>query len=585
MIDQAADAGLRATIAAIRRHFPNLLSGQKHNSITAMGAVLVSAGCNIASPLLIAHAIDTAIAKKDFSLLLQYTGVLAIISIIALAASYLQTYRLGLLSREVVFKLRCELFETVSRFSMAQFSQHRAGDLISRISSDTERVSQFFSESLVQFLSSGLITIGSVALVLLINWKVGLLLLVPAFTIAVLVRLSSAWVSKCSRNNLRSLGEISSEFHEGASNLKILKALNRIDYFISRFEAANERHFKVSLTANLASNALSPLYIAAGGFAQIIIILYGLTNINDSNVTIGMLIGYFFYANLIYGTLRQLSTVWPNLHLCLSSLERMAELPRSMHASQAVTDDTISSRGDVAALGFERVSFSYTSGLAILTDASFSLESGKTYAFVGPTGGGKTTIAMLMARLYDPDGGKVLLRGRDIRALSADERARRIGFILQDPILLSGTLRDNLVYGDEDLARLDDDSLVGHLAKLGLVQLLERFSNGLQTPVRWSGSELSLGEKQLIAFMRAVVREPEILILDEPTANVDTVTENVLGQMLERLPNSCTKVIIAHRLNTIRKADGIFFVGGGRVRAADSMDSALEMLFGERIVS
>jgi ATP-binding cassette, subfamily B, bacterial len=214
----------------------------------------------------------------------------------------------------------------------------------------------------------------------------------------------------------------------------------------------------------------------------------------------------------------------------------------------------------------------------VLRDATFSLAPGKTYALVGPTGGGKTTTASLMARLYDPTSGRVLVDGRDIRTLSPAERAARLGFILQEPFLFTGTVRDNVVYGNDAMQRLSDGEVAARLAAKNLDDLLGRFEHGLATKVTAGGEGVSLGQKQLIAFMRAVLREPEVLILDEATANIDTVTEQLLEQILRRLPASTTKVVIAHRLNTIENADEIFFINAGEITPAGSIHDALSLL-------
>ena len=183
-----------------------------------------------------------------------------------------------------------------------------------------------------------------------------------------------------------------------------------------------------------------------------------------------------------------------------------------------------------------------------------------------------------MARLYDPTAGRVLLDGRDIRACSPEERSRKIGFILQDPLLFTGTIRDNTLYGNERYLRHSDEQLLSLFAERNLDRLLARFEEGLQTKVAAGGTTISLGQKQLIAFMRTVLRDPELLILDEATANIDTVTEQLLQQIIDKLPASTTKVIIAHRLNTIAGADEIFFVNAGDIVPAGSMEHALDML-------
>ena len=201
---------------------------------------------------------------------------------------------------------------------------------------------------------------------------------------------------------------------------------------------------------------------------------------------------------------------------------------------------------------------------------------------MGPTGGGKTTTALLMARLYDPTEGSVLLNGRDIRSYTPEERAQKIGFIPQEPFLFSGTVRDNIVYGNEKYRDYSSEKLTEVLEEANLSRLLARFSEGLDTQVATSGNSISLGQKQLIAFMRAALREPELLILDEATANIDTVTEELLQEILNKLPATTTKVIIAHRLNTIDNVDQIFFVNSGEITLAGSMEHAVDMLLHEK---
>jgi ATP-binding cassette, subfamily B, bacterial len=227
---------------------------------------------------------------------------------------------------------------------------------------------------------------------------------------------------------------------------------------------------------------------------------------------------------------------------------------------------------------FKDVSFQYPDGKKVLHHINLDLEKGKTYAFVGPTGGGKTTTASLIARLYDPTEGEVFLNGKDLRSYDASELSKKIGFILQEPFLFNGTIRDNILYGNEAYKKLDKEQLNNILEGEGLDNLVSRFENGLDTKIISSGDSMSLGEKQLIAFIRAVLRKPDLLILDEATANIDTITEKLLEDILQKLPASTTKVIIAHRLNTIENADEIFFVNSGEVTAAGNFDHALKLL-------
>jgi ATP-binding cassette subfamily B protein len=283
--------------------------------------------------------------------------------------------------------------------------------------------------------------------------------------------------------------------------------------------------------------------------------------------------------------LRQLAVLWSSLQLALAAVDRISEvlrlepdMPLLPAAAPAPPVARTEPRSEPQVLSFDHVRFGYTEGQTILRDASFALAPGKTYAFVGPTGGGKTTTASLMARLYDPVAGTVRLKDRDIRTVSPEERAKAVGFILQDPFLFTGTVRDNIVYGHPVYHAFTTAQLMEVLAEHHLADLVSRFEGGLEAKVSSSGDGISLGQKQIVAFMRAVLRRPDLLILDEATANIDTMTEQVLQQILDQLPASTTKVVIAHRLNTIANADEIFFVNSGDITPAGSMQHAVDML-------
>jgi ATP-binding cassette subfamily B protein len=241
------------------------------------------------------------------------------------------------------------------------------------------------------------------------------------------------------------------------------------------------------------------------------------------------------------------------------------------------TDNSFSVPG-APLLSFQNVSFQYPDGKKVLYNINFELEKGKTYAFVGPTGGGKTTTASLIARLYDPTSGEVLLEGKNLKSFSNQERSKKIGFILQDPFLFNGTVRENILYGNEEFKKMNDNELDKYLNNIGLNELVAGFENGLETKIISGGDSMSLGEKQLLAFVRAILRKPELLILDEATANIDTVTERLLENIIQKLPASTTKVIIAHRLNTIQNADEIFFINTGEVTNAGTFDNAIKLL-------
>lgn len=227
---------------------------------------------------------------------------------------------------------------------------------------------------------------------------------------------------------------------------------------------------------------------------------------------------------------------------------------------------------------FKHVSFGYTDDKMILKDVCFKFLQGKTYAIVGPTGGGKSTTAGLMVRLFDPISGVVEFKNKDIRSYEPAELAKGIGFILQEPFLFTGTVAQNIAYGNQDFEDLSIEELSMILDSMGLLKLLDRFENGLETEVNDNSQNISLGQKQIVAFIRILLRSPELLILDEATANIDTITEQSLNEIISKLPPTTTKVVIAHRLNTIKDADEILFINNGKIQPAMSFEQALHLI-------
>ncbi|BCS35061.1 putative ABC transporter ATP-binding protein [Luteitalea sp. TBR-22] len=561
-------------LGALARLAP-VLADQHRRLVVAFAATVVGAIMGLLGPMIIGRTVDRSIRSGDFHGVLTSAALLLVAYLTGLVATYVQAQQMGRVGRFVLFNLRNTLFTKLQSLPLEFFNENKAGDLISRINNDTDKLNQFFSQALVQFAANVIVMIGAGLFLLSLNPRLGLAALAPAAAVLAITRLTAGWMQRKNLGSLQALGALSGEVQESVSNFRVILAFNRVDYFEQQFAVANDRNFRASVAAGIANTVLLPLYGLALHVAQIVVIAYGFHLISAGRFTVGLLIGFLLYVNSFYMPLRQLAALWSSFQLALASLDRIsAVLSLDSNMPQAPAVEAVSG----PLLAFEHVTFGYGGGAPVLRDVSFEFQRGRTYALVGPTGGGKTTTALLMARLYDPTGGRVLLDGRDIRSVSAAERAARIGFILQEPFLFTGTVRDNLVYGHEGLLKLSDEDLAARIGATHLDALLERFPEGLATPVTSAGQGLSLGQKQIVAFMRAVLREPDLLILDEATANIDTVTEQLLERILRDLPSSTTRVIIAHRLNTIANADEILFINAGEVTRAGSMQDALDLL-------
>lgn len=599
--DLSAAKPKQSTLAGLKSLI-QLIAHEKRNLSIAFGAILLNAILNLLGPFLIGYTIDHYIQNKQYDGLWLFSGILLVMYSIALFTSYFQTKLMGGVGQRMLFTLRNAVFNKLQELPLAFFNTNKAGDLISRVNNDTEKINNFFSQSLMQFIGSIVTMMGAGIFLLVLHPALGVAALLPAVFIAVFTQLVSPWVKRKNAANLQSVGAMSGEIQESLGNFKVIIAFNRRDYFRKRFQMANDNNYNTAIGAGLANNIFLPVFTMLSGAAQLIVLLFGIYLIMDGQFTIGLLVSYLAYATHFYNPLRQMAALWTNFQVAMAGWDRIAVILSLENNLPVMSKEPVASNagsnGAVAGsngmpisaqatpiIQFDKVCFSYDPHKEILHHVSLEMERGQTYAFVGPTGGGKTTTASLIARLYDPTSGTVYLDGKDLRTYSAQARTKKIGVILQEPFLFSGTVRENILYGNEQYAHAGKAELLEILANANLDELIGVFEKGLDTEVSGLGDSLSLGQKQLIAFMRAVLLQPEVLILDEATANIDTVTEQLLDTILKKLPASTTRIIIAHRLNTIENADIIYFVNSGEVTKAGSFDDALNMLLTDARVS
>lgn len=562
--------------AALIKMAPLFATEKKQIGI-AFCAVLINAALNLVGPLVVGYTIDTAITNGDYRAVLMNSVFLLGIYICAFAVNYIQMRTMGGVAQRTLFRLRNDVFAKLQSLPIAFFRQNKTGDLISRINSDTDKLNQFFSQGLMRFAGNIFLVIGAGIFILCIQVKLGIAALLPALIIFIFTRIVAAWVKKASAQSLTTSGLLSAEIQESITNFKVIIAFNRRDYFKQKFNEVNKNNFRGAFGAGIANELFTPVFEFLGNIAQLIVLGVGFYFIAQGQFAIGLLVSFILYVTRFYDPLREMARLWSTFQIALAAWDRIG-LILHMESNLKVINFVPEQERQHAVMEFKDVSFSYPDGdTKVLSNVDFMFEKGRTYAFVGPTGGGKTTSASLIARLFDPTKGVIYLHGKDIRSYEPAVLAQHVGFILQEPFLFTGTVRENIAYGNPLYTADTLHLLETHLTHTGLSSLVSRFSKGLDTLVTSQGG-LSLGERQIIAFIRAVLRKPDVLVLDEATANIDTVTEEILQTILEKLPKHTVRVVIAHRLNTIENADEIFFVNGGEVVQAGSMEHAVEML-------
>jgi len=570
----------KATTLETIKKLLSLIGDERSNLILALTSITINTILIMVAPRLVGYTVDNYIQTKQFHGVLVFSGILFLVYLTIVVTGYLHTKLMGGVGQRMLFNLRNRLFNKIQELPVDFFTQNKAGDLISRINNDSDRINMFFSQSLMVFVFSIISMTAAAIFLLIINFKLALAALFPALLVFLFTRFASPWVKSKTSVSMKTLGLMSAEIQESLNNFKLIIAFNRRDYFRKRFNEVNNDNFDASVKAGLSSAMFMPSYTLAANIGQLIVLSFGLFLIGEGHFTVGLLISYFVYLSNFYNPLRQMANLWTNFQTALAGWDRINQI-LNLENNLETKEQNNAHRSD-ALLSFHNVSFSYNEDTEVLHQVSFDLERGKTYAFVGPTGGGKTTTASLMARLYDPNDGSILFCGKDISSMSLEERTHRIGFILQEPFLFSGTVRDNILYANPEMRDFTNTQLLQTLQESGLDSLLQVFDQGLDTAVESSNESISLGQKQLIAFMRAVLRKPDLLILDEATANIDTVTEKLLDSILLKLPNTTTRVIIAHRLNTIENADEIYFVNSRNVIRAGSLNEAIDLLMKDK---
>lgn len=564
------------------KEFYVYLKDDKDKMIYAAICIFLNSSVNMVAPYLIARAVDTYIAVGDTAGLLQIVYILIGAFLFTVITGYAQGILIGQISQGALYKLRDALFKKLQALPVAFFNQNKAGDLMSRINNDTDKINQFLSQSISQFIGIIFTIVGILCFTFSMSVPMTLVMVIAIAVLFVITRILTPWIRRENKKSLQAVGNFSSAIQENLTNFRVVAAYGKRDYLQNSLSDANAKTFKSALTSGVGNRIFEPIYDFGGAAALIAVLAYGFHLISTGDITIGILVAFVAYTQKFYDPMRYLAAIFGTVQLALAAWGRVQDVLGMENNLKSPTSlpETVEEFSDNKELRLELkdVTFAYEGGEAVIENANLKFEKGKTYALIGPTGGGKSTLASLMAHLYDPTIGNVFLNGKNMYTYTDDERANEISVILQDPILFNGTVAENIIYGNDSLEKISVEDLQKLLEGKGFKDVIARFESGLTTAVNQNGTGLSIGQKQLISFMRAILRAPKLLILDEATANIDTVTEAMLNKTLEALPKETTKVIIAHRLNTIKEADEIMFVNGHHVTSAGSYEEAISLI-------
>jgi len=553
--------GQARDVRGTMRRLWGYLKRQKWLLMVTVVLVALSSGLALLGPYLMGIAIDTYILKGDLPGLAR-TALLMIGAYGASSlATWLQLYVMANVAQRTVRDIRNDLFARLQTLPLRFFDRHPHGELMSRLSNDVENISNVLNMGVTQFISSVLSIAGVVVVMCLIN---GRLALVSLVTVPLMVFLNSAVAMQTRqgfREQQKTLGELNGIIEETITGQRVVKAFVREQAAMATFEVANRKLQRVATRAEIFAGFVGPMMNLVNNLGFAIIAGAGGWMALQGLATVGNIASFINYAREFGRPLNEIAQLYAHIQGAIAGAERvfevLDEMPELADAPDAWPLEQV--RGDVI---FQDVCFGYEPDVPVLQEVSFHAEPGQTIALVGPTGAGKTTIVNLLTRFYDINSGRIAVDGKDIRQVKKADLRRQLGIVLQDTFLFSATVMENIRYGRLDAT---DEEVVAAARLANADPFIRRLPQGYQTVLSERGSNLSQGQRQLLAIARAILADPGILILDEATSSVDTRTEKHIQEAMLRLMEGRTSFVIAHRLSTIRDADQILVINGGRI--------------------
>jgi ABC-type multidrug transport system fused ATPase/permease subunit len=549
-----------------------LTAPYKTRTTFSIFSLLLATATALAPPFLSKYAIDDGIHKQNLTALWVIVIAFLLAGLANWGMSYVQTYLTGWVGERILADLRIKLFGHLQRLSLGFFERTRAGVIISRLTNDVEALDQLVTDGVATLVQSSLTLLGTAILLFVLDWRLALatLAVIPVMSVGtVLFRIYSARAYAAVRERL---GLVTATLAEDIAGMRIVQAFTREDRNVANFREVAE-HYREANMRTVVLNALYfPFVDLVSSIALSVVLGYGGYLYFGGAVTLGTLFAFMLYVQNFFDPVQQLSQLYSTFLSATAALDKIMDV---LDEEPQVLDEP-SARELPPVEGhvrFEHVRFGYQDGPDVLPDLDLDVPAGTTAALVGHTGAGKSTIAKLLARFYDPRAGRITIDGIDLRDVRQASLRRQLGIVPQEGFLFAGTVAENISFGRPDAT---GEEIVRAAQAVGAHEFILRLENGYETEVQERGSRLSLGQRQLVALARALLADPRILILDEATSSVDIGTERKIEQALRLLLSGRTAFIIAHRLSTIRDADLIVVLEHGRIVEQGSHDQLME---------
>ena len=523
-------------------------------------------------PALIKHAIDVEIANGDYEGMLKIFAAIIGVLLFEAYLKYHVTYLANWVAQSVSLDLRSKLFKHIVSFRLKFFDRTPVGKLVTRLVSDIDGIANVFSNGLLNAIGDLLTLVVVLTAMLIIDPKLTLIIILPIPVLLLATRIFQKHIKKSFSDVRNQVSKMNEFVQEHVTGMHIVQAFSREEVEADKFEKLNTSHQDANVSSIKAFSIFFPVVEMLSATSVALLLWLGVGGVVQGEVTLGMLLQFILYVFMLYRPIRQLADRFNVLQMGVVNADRVFKL---FDIDERISDD--GTRDDLVFDGkieFKEVWFAYSEENWVLKDVSFTIEPGETVAFVGATGAGKSSVINLLSRFYDYQKGQILIDGVDIRDISLSHLRENVGVVQQEVFLMSDTLRANVTLHDDDVT----DKMIWQAAeKVGADAFIKKYDDGLDLHVRERGAMLSVGQRQLIAFMRAYVASPSILILDEATSSIDSESEQLIQRATTSITQDRTSLIVAHRLSTIRDADRIFVIDAGSLIESGTHEELLAL--------
>ncbi len=521
---------------------------------------IVLAVIGVVRPVLLGNMIDGPAAHNDRHGLIVLVWIVIALLFLEGIVQFVQAYWTARLGLNVTFDLRQKLYERVINFKLRYFDRTPIGTLVTRVVSDIETVEDIFSQGLLMIMGDILKLVVVVIVMFAVNWKLALLSMTPIPVLLWATNIFKNSIAKSFQDVRTQVARLNAFTQEHIQGMAILQLFGREKQEYDKFTAINKEHREAHIRGVLAYSIFFPVVEILSAIALAFLIWWGVGDVLEGIATFGELIAYIQFINMLFRPIRQLADRFNTLQMGMVGSDRIFKV---LDTDAAIPDTgTLSTDGMRGDIVFENVTFGYEEENPVLHGISFTAKAGEMIALVGATGSGKSSIVNVLGRSYEYQGGRVLLDGHDIREYKLDELRKSVGVVLQDVFLFSDTVLNNITLNDPSITR---EEVIAAAKAVGAHGFIEALPQGYDTDVRERGSVLSTGQRQLLAFIRAYVNKPKVLVLDEATSSVDSMSEQLITEATEKITKGRTSIVIAHRLSTVQNADRILVVEKGRI--------------------